>query len=155
MTSLTRWRPRRNLLDIHRGMDRVFDDIFRPFEDFFSPARYREWNNRDWLPAVDVLEADDHVEIRAEVPGLSEKDVHVSVTDNVLTLKGEKTQETSENGENYHRVERSYGSFQRSFTLPRNLQAENTVASFKNGVLTVSIPKVEEVKPKEIQISVE
>ncbi|MYE89174.1 Hsp20/alpha crystallin family protein, partial [Candidatus Poribacteria bacterium] len=101
------------------------------------------------------LEADEHVEIRAEIPGLSEKDVQVSVTDDVLTLKGEKTQESEDKDQKYHRVERSYGRFQRSFTLPANLDPEDIKAKFTNGVLTVSIPKVKEVEPKEVQISVE
>ena len=87
--------------------------------------------------------------------GLSEKDVQVSVTDDVLTLKGEKTQENEQDDQKYHRVERSYGRFQRSFTLPANLNPEAIKAKFTNGVLTVSIPKAEEVQPKEIQISVE
>ena len=102
----------------------------------------------DWMPVVDILEANEHVEIRAEIPGLSEKDVQVSVTDDVLTLKGEKTQASEENDQKYHRVERSYGRFQRSFTLPANLNPEDIKAKFMNGVLTVSIPKAKEVQPK-------
>ena len=149
MTSLAIRRPIRDLFSIHNEMSRFFDDRYRP-------ARYRAENGSlDWLPAVDILEADDHVEIRAEIPGLTEKDVHVSVTDDVLTLKGEKKHESEEKDRKYHRVERSYGRFQRSFTLPANLNPEDIKAKFTNGVLTVSIPKVEEVKPKEIQISVE
>ncbi len=145
MTSLATWRPIQDLNE----MDRFFDDWHRP-------ARYRaEHGSLDWLPAVDILEADDHVEIRAEIPGLSETDVHVSVTDDVLTLKGEKKHESEEKAPKYHRVERSYGRFQRSFTLPSNLNPEDIKAKFTNGVLTVSIPKVEKVKPKEIQVRVE
>ena len=136
-----------DLFVIHNEMNRVFDGFFGP-----GGERRRE-NNGDWAPAVDISETADGVAIRAEIPGVSERDAHVSVTNNVLTLTGEKKQESSDTGENYHRVERSYGNFQRSFTLPRNLQTENTTAAFKNGVLTISIPKIEEVKPKEIKIS--
>ena len=148
MRSIAR-RPIQDLFSIHSDMNRLFDQWARP-------ARYRaEGENLDWMPVVDILEANGHVEIRAEMPGLSEQDVQVSVTDDVLTLKGEKTQESEENDQKYHRVERSYGRFQRSFTLPANLNPEAIKAKFTNGVLTVSIPKAEEVQPKEIQISVE
>ena len=142
-------RPIQDLFSIHNEMSRLFDNWHRP-------TRYRaEGENLDWMPVVDISEANEHVEIRAEIPGLSEKDVQVSVTDDVLTLKGEKKQESDENDQKYHRVERSYGRFQRSFTLPANLDPEDIEAKFTNGVLTVSIPKVKEVQPKEIQIRVE
>lgn len=148
MTSLTTWRPTRNLFTLHNDMGRVFDDFFRP-------ARHRAENHRwDWLPAVDVLEADNHIEIRAEVPGLSEKDIHVSVTDDVLTVRGKKRHESEDKENRYHRVERSYGRFERSFTLPKNLNTDDIKAAFKAGVLTVSVPKAEQAKPKEIPISV-
>lgn len=142
-------RPIQDLFSIHNEMGRLFDN-------WYKPARYRaEGESLDWMPVVDILEADERVEIRAEIPGLSEKDVRVSVTDDVLTLKGEKTQETEDKDQKYHRVERSYGRFQRSFTLPANLDPEAIKAKFAHGVLTVSIPKVKEVEPKEIQINVE
>ena len=142
-------RPIQDLFSIHNEMNRLFDNWYRP-------ARYRaESENLDWMPVVDILEANEHVEIRAEIPGLSEKEVQVSVTDDVLTLKGEKTQESEDKAQKYHRVERSYGRFQRSFTLPANLNPEDIKAKFANGVLTVSIPKTKAVQPKEIQISVE
>ncbi len=142
-------RPIQDLFSIHNEMSRLFDHWHRP-------ARYRaEGENLDWMPVVDILEANDHVEIRAEIPGLAEKDVQVSVTDDILTLKGEKKHESEGKDQKYHRVERSYGRFQRSFTLPANLNSEDIKAKFTNGVLAVSIPKVKEVKPKEIQISVE
>ena len=148
MRSIAR-RPIQDLFSIHSDMNRLFNQWARP-------ARYRaEGENLDWMPVVDILEADGHVEIRAEMPGLSEQDVQVSVTDDVLTLRGEKTQESEAEDKKYHRVERSYGQFQRSFTLPANLNAGDIKAKFTNGVLTVSIPKVEEVQPKEVQISVE
>jgi HSP20 family protein len=138
----------RDLFDVHREMSRIFDD-------FFKPAVYREEDGVwDWTPAVDVTELEDRYELHAEVPGISEKDVHVSVTDNVLTLRGEKKHEKEEKNSRYHRVERSYGGFQRSFTLPSNLKADEIKATFKNGILTIAIPKSEKVKPKEIPITV-
>ena len=148
MRSLAR-RPIQDLFSIHNDINRFFDQWYRP-------ARYRaEGGSLDWMPVVDILEAAEHVEIRAEMPGLSEQEVQVAVTDDVLTLKGEKTQESEDTDQKYHRVERSYGRFQRSFTLPANLNPEDIKAKFTHGVLTVSIPKVKEVKPKEVQISVE
>lgn len=147
MTNLTR----RNLSSIYNRMDRIFDDFFGGRPAFLRPDT-GDW---DWSPPVDVSESDNHVEIRAEVPGLSQDDVSVSVTENVLTLKGEKKQESEVKDETVHRVERAYGRFHRSFTLPKSLQTDGAKASFKDGVLTLSIPKVEQPKPKEIQISVE
>ena len=147
MTNLTR----RNLSSIYNRMDRMFDDFFggRPA---ILRAETKDW---DWSPPVDISESGSHVEIRAEVPGLSQDDVSVSVTENVLTFKGEKKQESEGKDETAHRVERAYGRFHRSFTLPKSLQTDGAKASFKDGVLTLSIPKVEQPKPKEIQISVE
>ena len=148
MRSLAR-RPIQDLFSVH-------SDISRLFDQWYKPARYRaEGETLDWMPVVDILEANERIEIRAEMPGLSEQDVQVSVTDDVLTLRGEKPQESEAEDKKYHRVERSYGRFQRSFTLPANLNSEAIKAKFTDGVLTVSIPKVEEVKPKEIQINVE
>ena len=147
MTNLTR----RNLSSIYNRMDRMFDDFFAG-----RPAILRagagDW---DWNPPVDISESDSQVEIRAEVPGLSKEDVSVAVTENVLTLQGEKKQESDVKDETVHRVERAYGRFSRSFTLPKNIQTDGAKASFKDGVLTLSIPKLEQPKPKEIHISVE
>jgi HSP20 family protein len=147
--ALTLWKPMNDLWNIHDETDKVFEDFFGKW-----PTSLRG-RNGGCVPVVDISETDNQFAVRAEIPGVTEKDVNVSITDNVLTLKGEKKRETEEKRKNYHRVERSYGSFQRSFTLPKNLQTEKTTATFKNGILTVSIPKSEAVKPKEVQISVE
>ena len=152
MTRAT-WNDMGKLFD---GLN-TFVDVFG--EDIFSGKRptdrEAETTDSDWVPRADVLEAADHVEIRAEIPGVTQKEIAVSVTNNVLTLKGEKSREDGGEVGNYHRVERIYGRFHRSFTLPPNLQTDNIKATFKDGVLVVSIPKVEEAKPKEINISVE
>ena len=142
---LTTWKPVTSLFDIHTDMSRFFDD-------FWARPR-RDNGNGEWVPAIDVSETESGLIVRAEIPGVSENDVHVSVADNTLTLKGEKKQTSEKEGENYHRVERRFGGFQRAFTLPNNLQTEKTSAAFKNGVLTVSIPKAEAVRPKEIEIT--
>lgn len=147
MTNLTQ----RNLSSIYNRMDRIFDDFFGGRSVFLRP----ETGDWDWSPAVDISETDNHVEIRAEVPGLSKEDVSIALTENILTLKGEKKQESDVKDETVHRVERAYGRFHRAFTLPKSLQTEEAKATFKDGVLTLFIPKVEQHKPKEIQISVE
>lgn len=149
MTSIATWKPTRGLFSTHSDIDRIFDGLFGKW-DFPRLATHSAW-----APPVDVVDAEDHVEFRAEVPGLSEDDVHVSVTQNVLTLKGEKKHESEEQNGNYHRVERRYGRFQRSFNLPRNLRTDDVSASFKSGILTISVPKAEEAQPKQIPISTE
>jgi len=108
-----------------------------------------------WMPMADICETENGFEIYAELPGVSENDVNISVTDNLLTIKGEKQQEAETEGKNYHRVERRYGSFQRSFTLPRHVETSGIKAKFAEGVLTLEIPKAEVAKPTEIPITVD
>lgn len=150
MTTLTTWKPARGLFDIHGEVNHLFDNLWGTRSLPHGAVR------RNWAPPVDIVNANDRIEIRVEVPGLSEDDVNVSITENVLTLKGEKKYESDENtaGE-YRRVERKYGKFQRSFTLPGNLQTDQTKAGFKNGVLTISVPKTEQAQPKEIPVTTE
>jgi len=147
--ALTRWQPMRELSRMREDMDKLF-------EDFFSTRPERTGLLEGaWHPSVDISETDDEIIAKAELPGLTHDDINISLTDSILTLKGEKKQEKEDKGENYHRVERNYGSFQRTFTLPASVQSENTKAAFRNGVLTINIPKTEEAKPKEIKINVE
>ena len=149
MTTLTIWKPARGLSDIHREVNHLFDNLWG------SRGLPRVAVRQNWAPPVDIVNVNDRVEIRVEVPGLSEDDINVSITENVLTLKGEKKYESDENAGEYRRVERKYGKFQRSFTLPGNLQTDQTEAGFKNGVLTISVPKTEQAQPKEIPITTE
>ena len=148
MTYLATRKPMRNLFSLHNQMEKVFSDLFTSHEG------ETDTDNTAWMPTVDVSETENGFEIRAELPGVSEKDVNVSVTDNLLTIKGEKHQEEETDGKNYHRVERRYGSFQRSFTLPRHIETDAIKAEFKDGVLTLGIPKAEAAKPTEIPITV-
>lgn len=148
MTYLTTRRPMRNLFGLHSEMGRIFGDLFA------SDADETDTEKTSWMPTVDISETENGYEIRAELPGVSEEDVNVSVTDNVLTVKGEKRQEVETEGKDYHRVERRYGSFQRSFTLPRHIETDAIKAGFKDGVLTLGIPKAEVAKPTEIPIKV-
>ena len=148
MTYLTTRRPMGNLFSLHNEMGRIFGDLFASHEDG------TDVNETSWMPTVDVAETGNGFEIRAELPGVSENDVQVSVTDNRLTVKGEKRQEEETEGKNYHRVERRYGSFQRNFTLPRHIETNAIKAEFKDGVLILGIPKAEAAKPTEIPITV-
>ena len=146
MTHLTTRRPMRNLFNLHNEMGRIFGDAFG------SQEGGTDTEETYWIPTVDISETENGYEIRAELPGVSEDDVNVSVTDNLLTVKGEKRQEKETQGKNYHRVERRYGSFQRSFTLPRHIDSSGINAEFKDGILTLGIPKAEVAKPTEISI---
>ena len=147
MTYLTTRRPMRNLFNLHNQMEKVFSDLFASHEG------ETDMEETSWMPTVDISETENGFEIRAELPGVLEKDVNVSVTDNLLTIKGEKHQEAETDGKNYHRVERRYGSFQRSFTLPRHIETDGIKARFTDGVLTLEIPKAEVAKPTEIPIT--
>ena len=147
--AIVRWRPFRDLVSIQDEMNGLFDDFFG-----HRPARV-EWTEGVWSPSVDVSEDKDNVVIKAEMPGMNKVDVKISVQDNVLTLKGEKKQEKEEKDANYHRIERSYGSFCRSLMLPTSVETDKIKANYRDGVLNITLPKTEEVKPKEIPINVE
>lgn len=132
---LTRWDP--------------FDEMERLTGRFFREPREEE---RGFAPRVDIFENDGEIELRAELPGVKAEDVHLDITDNVLTLSGERRLEHEEKREGYRRIERSYGSFSRSFTLPRNVSADQIRADMREGVLHVTLPKREEQKARRIQI---
>ena len=149
MTSLTTWKPLHDLFSTRREIDRFFDNVFG------NQGISRSTTDSAWAPPIDVVDAEDHVEFHAEVPGLSEDHVQVSVTENVLTIKGEKKSGSEDKNAGYHFVERSYGQFQRSFSLPKNLRTDDIDASFKRGVLTISVPKTKKEEAKEIPIRTE
>lgn len=146
--AIMRWKPWGDLVNIENEMDRMFDDFLGR-----APVR-RSWVQRRWVPAVDISENKDKLYVDVEIPGMKKEDIKVSLENGVLSLKGEKKQQQEINEENYHRWERRYGSFARSFELPVPVQADKIRASYKNGVLHVELPKAEEVKPKEIPIEV-
>ncbi len=148
MRHLATRRPVGNLFSLHNEMGKIFGDLFASQESETNDE------STSWMPTVDISETENGYEIHTELPGVVESDVNVSVIDNLLTIKGEKRQEKETDAKNYHRVERRYGSFQRSFTLPRNVETADIKAGYKDGVLTLTIPKAEEAKPTEIPISV-
>ena len=148
--SLIRWRPTRDLLNIRDEVNRLFDNFFTGL-----PERRRGLLEGEWAPSVDIAETDNDVVVTAELPGVKQDDVDITITDDVLTLKGEKKEEKEVKEKNYHRIERSYGSFQRSVSLPAGVQADKAKATYKDGVLHITIPKSEEARPKQIKIDVE
>jgi HSP20 family protein len=147
--AITRWRPFRDVVSIQDEMNRLFDDFFG------RPVLKTGWTEGVWSPIVDISEDKENMIIKSEMPGMSKDDVKISIQDNVLTLKGEKKQEKEEKDKNYHRIERNYGSFCRSFQLPTSVKSDKVKASYKDGVLSVTLPKTEDVKPKEIPISID
>jgi HSP20 family protein len=147
MTSLSRTRNR-NLNDLQREIDRVFGEFF-PSREGGDESTSRQ---AVWAPRTDLVETEDSYRLHLDVPGLSKEDLNINYKDNQLTVSGERTSDRTEEGEEYVRVERSFGQFYRAFTLPRTVNAENITASYDNGVLTISVPKTEKEKSRQIEI---
>ncbi len=146
--ALIRWSPLRDVMTLRDEMDRLLDEFFgrvTPVSDTYEG---------DWCPAMDIAETENEIVTTVELPGMNKEDIKVSVKDDVLTISGEKKQEKRESGENYHRVERSYGAFKRMITLPSSVDPEKVKATYKDGVLKVTLPKLESAKPKEIPVQV-
>lgn len=144
---LVRKRPRREVWGGTNPMNFMFDDFFAPF---YNDRRHP--GPTQWLPVVDIIEEEGQFRVTAELPGIEKKDIHVDIKDNVLTLRGERSKEKTAEGEHYYRRERSFGSFTRSFSLPENVDAEAIKADYKNGVLSIAIPKPEKAVPKAITV---
>ena len=144
MAMLTRWDPWREL-------NRMQDDMARLFDDRLAG---RAGESLGWSPAVDIYEDSEGLSLRFDLAGVEPKDVDIRFENGVLTIKGERKLEKEEQKENYHRVELSYGSFNRSFSLPATVNAEQIKAEAKNGILTVHLPKKPEAKPKSIQVKI-
>jgi HSP20 family protein len=141
------WTPFRDLVNMQREVGRLFDGLL---SDVDGDGNFMA----SWSPRADVRENNESFVIEAELPGVNKSDVKITLHENVLTVKGEKKQEKEEKENNFHRIERSYGSFERSFSLPTNVKSDKIDAAYKDGVLTITLPKVEESKPKEIQVKV-
>lgn len=146
--TLVRWDPFRELEDMSERLNRVFS---RPA---LRNNGKESMTVADWMPTVDISETDGEYLIKAELPEVKKEDVKVTVENGVLTLQGERRQEREEKGKKYHRVERSYGSFVRSFTLPESVDEGGVKAEYKDGVLNLHLPKSEKVKPKAIDVKV-
>ena len=140
---------------IQRDMNRLFDDFFRELE--VAPLSAAGERLSRFVPSLDVRENDKEVHVQVELPGMDEKDVEILLTENSLTLKGEKKEEKEDKGKDYYHVERSYGSFQRVIPLPEGMDTQKAEAKFKKGILSISLPKLEQpkVKAKKIEIKTE
>jgi HSP20 family protein len=150
---MVRWKPARELaplpgdvLSMQREINRLFDGLFR------GGAWDESLEDSSRVPAVDIAENYSSYIVKAELPGVTKKDVAITLQDNVLTVRGEKRQEKEPKDASFHRSERTYGAFQRSFTLPSTVVAEKIDASFTDGILTVTLPKSEEAKPRQIEV---
>jgi len=145
--TLVRFQPNTDFLRLQHSMNRLFNSVL-------GDRSYEEDPHCDWAPAVDISETDDQILIKADLPGMNKDEIKVVVHENALILKGERHSEKKEEKTNYYRMERTCGSFYRSFTLPSMVNSTKIKANYVNGVLEVSLPKVEEAKPKEIEIGV-
>jgi HSP20 family protein len=147
--TIVRWEPLRELSSLQTEMNRLFNTVFD------APAAGGNGGQaRRWVPAMDLLETEEHFVLRADLPGMREGDVSIELEDNVLTVSGERKAEHEDRQEGYYRVERAFGSFSRSLTLPKGIDPESVTAHFDSGVLEVRIPKPEERKPRKISIGV-
>lgn len=144
MTYLTRYRPINGLFSLPREIDRMMEDTLGPWG--------RGENLRQWFPVTDISETPESLTLRLEVPGLTRDQIKISVENNTLSVRGEKVQETSSEDESFHRTERSFGAFERSFALPPYADTDQVKASLSDGVLAISLPRREEAKAREISI---
>ena len=144
MSNLTRWEPMREMMTLREAMDRLFDDAFT------RPINLKDggWS----APAVDMYQTDDDVVVRAALPGFKADEVQINVTGDVLTLRGEIKHQEEKKERAWHIREHRWGSFERSIALPTEVTADKAVADFENGILTITLPKAEEVKPKTITV---
>ena len=147
--AIVRFDPFRDLASMQDRINRIFGEAYlRNNDDDVL-------NRGDWRPPVDIYENDQHeIVLRAELPGLKREDLDIRVENNTLTLRGERKRDTEVKQENYHRVERVYGAFSRSFSLPATVNTEKVAATFADGVLTITLPMREEAKPRQIQVQV-
>lgn len=145
--AITKWDPFRDIMVLRDRMNRLFEDLV-------SSPKFEESDiiQSTWSPAVDIYETENELVLTAELPGVEEKDVEIKVEDNTLSLRGERKFEKETREENYHRIERAYGSFYRSFSLPNYVDQEKISAEYENGLLKVHLPKKPEVKPRKVKI---
>src|SRR5438128_6228604 len=145
MRTIARWEPFRGVTTLQDQINRLFNDVARTGE---------QSNLSAWAPAVDIYETEQELVVKADLPDVDPKDLDIRVENNLLTIRGERKFEKKVSEENYLRVERAYGSFARSFTLANSANSDAIKADYQNGVLTLTIPKKEEAKPKQIKINV-
>ncbi|MBW2038519.1 MAG: Hsp20/alpha crystallin family protein [Deltaproteobacteria bacterium] len=145
--AVTRWEPLKDLMALQERMNRLFEETFSR-----GP---KEAEVGVWSPAVDILEKGEEIILKMEVPEVDQRDIDIKMEGNILTIKGERKLEEGTKREDYHRLERPYGNFNRSFSLPNTVDQGKIKAGYKDGVLRVILPKKEETKPKQIEVEVE
>ena len=148
MTMTSRWTANQDVKSLQSQLNRLFE----PFARFAQGDE--DLVSGSWVPPVDVIETQEKILVRAEIPGMKQDDIQIEFENGLLTLKGERKLEKETQGVTYHRVERAYGNFIRSFTLPRTVDPERIGASYREGILEIEVPKKEEAKPKQIRIAV-
>jgi HSP20 family protein len=144
--AIIRWDPFRDIITLREKMNRLFEDAVT------ARGEEKDMISSTWIPSVDIYESENSLVLTAEVPGVDENNIEIKIEDNTLSLKGERKFEKETSEENYHRIERSYGSFYRSFTIPRNVDQEKIKAEHDNGVLRINMPKKPESKPKTVKV---
>lgn len=145
LNSVTRWNPAAAYL--------TREPFSRMLDSFFNDLQGEEVSNRGWVPPVDIQETEEAYRLSAELPGLTKDDINITLENNVLRLSGERKFEKDVKKESFHRIERTYGSFTRAFALPQQVNPEGVQAAFENGILTITVPKAEQAKPRKISIS--
>ena len=147
MLGLTQWEPTRNFVQLQDRVNKVFTEAFNRGEEGLM-------NRGTWIPPVDIFQNGKELILKAELPDMKREDIDISIEEHTLTIKGEKKLDTDVKDENVRRIERLYGSFTRSFTLPPTVDASNVSADYKHGVLTLRLPIREEAKPRQIHVKV-
>ena len=142
---ISRWEPFRDMLSLRADMDRLFSSLF---------GGTHEEREGLWAPIVDIEEDNDNITVKAEIPGMNKDDIKVSVQSNILTITGERKHESETKNKTFHRVERSYGKFSRMITLPTDVDSDNVKANYKDGILSITLPKPEADKPKQIDVEI-
>jgi len=150
--ALVKWNPAKELLNMEREFNRLFSSLSSRFG--FGDDGEDEYENAVWMPLTDIVEDDDKYILRMDLPGVDKKDVKISYVNGELQISGERKQEKESKDATFHRIERAYGKYFRSFSLPEKILEDKIEAEFKNGSLTITIPKAEEAKPKEIEVKV-
>jgi HSP20 family protein len=144
--AIIRWDPFRDLVTLREKMNRLFEEAYS------SRGDEKDMITSTWTPSVDIYEKEHELVLSAELPGIEDSDINIEIENNTLTLKGERKFTKEVNEENYHRIERAYGSFARSFSLPHYIEQENIAAEHENGILKITMPKKAESKPKKISV---
>ena len=151
--SIIRWNPSRELLSMEREFNKLFNSFGKRFGSGESDSS-DEYENAVWMPLTDIKEDRDNFYVLLDLPGISKDDVRVGYNDGQLTISGERKQEKESKESKYHRVERVFGRYYRTFTLPQKVKEDRIEAEFKDGQLTITVPKAEEAKPKELEIKI-